>query len=124
MSTQPQSFIPVEASKLLATATEYKDKGYRFVQCFAHVAGEGLELTYSFDQDYVLDNVRVTIAPGDEVQSITSVFPAAFIFENEMHDLFGVRVTGISVDFKGRFYTLREEAPMAAGASGTEEEGA
>ena len=116
MRIEPQNITPVELRSLIATASEYKDQGYRFVQCCAHSTDGGIELTYSFDKELVLQNLRVVIQPGEVVESISSMFPAAFVFENEMHDLFGIDITGISVDFKGRFYSLREETPMVAGA--------
>jgi ech hydrogenase subunit D len=119
MRIEPQNMTTIESASLTASAGEYKEKGYRFVQCLAHSVDSGFELTYSFDKDLVLENVRVVIAAGTVVESISSIFPAAFIFENEMHDLYGIDITGISVDFKGRFYQLRENAPMAPEASET-----
>ena len=49
-----------------------------------------------------------------EVPSVTELFIAAFVFENEAHDLFGVNVVGNLIDFQGRFYSFAEgvEAPM------------
>ena len=44
--------------------------------------------------------------------SITDQFLAAFVFENEAHDLFGVDVQGIAIDFGGNFYALAQKEPM------------
>ncbi len=44
--------------------------------------------------------------------SITDRFLAAFVFENETHDLFGVDVQGIAIDFGGNFYALAQKEPM------------
>ena len=49
----------------------------------------------------------VRVENGVAVPSITGVYPAAFVFENESHDLFGVSFEGISIDFGGEFYTRR-----------------
>ena len=50
-----------------------------------------------------------------EVPSVTELFIAAFVFENEAHDLFGVNIVGNLIDFQGKFYSFGEgvEAPMA-----------
>lgn len=50
---------------------------------------------------------------GPSVPSVSELFPNAFMFENEMHDLFGVEVSGISLDYRGGFYHLHVPAPMA-----------
>ena len=44
--------------------------------------------------------------------SITDRFLEAFVFENETHDLFGVDVQGIAIDFGGNFYALAQKEPM------------
>lgn len=73
------------------------------------------ELTYSFSDDAAraLAHFRVVITQGQSIPSVSTLFPAAFMFENEMHDLFGIDVEGISIDFKGGFYHLHYPAPMA-----------
>ena len=38
------------------------------------------------------------------VPSISSLYWCAFLYENEMHDLFNVRVDGMTVDFHGHLY--------------------
>ena len=50
---------------------------------------------------------------GPSVPSVSELFPNAFMFENEMHDLFGVEVSGITLDYRGGFYHLHVPAPMA-----------
>ena len=54
----------------------------------------------------------VRVENGVAVPSITGVYPAAFVFENESHDLFGVSFEGISIDFGGEFYTVAVAYPM------------
>ena len=51
--------------------------------------------------------------PARSVPSLGTLFPNAFMFENEMHDLFGVVVRGMSLDYHGGFYHLHIPAPMA-----------
>jgi ech hydrogenase subunit D len=46
------------------------------------------------------------------VPSITSVYWCAFAYENEMHDLFNVKVEGNAVDFGGKFYATKVPFPF------------
>ena len=48
------------------------------------------------------------------VPSVTELFIAAFVFENEAHELYGVNIEGNVLDFKGNFYKFPDgvEAPM------------
>ena len=54
----------------------------------------------------------MNVPDGTSVPSITGVYPAAFVFENESHDLFGVSFEDISIDFGGEFYTVAVAYPM------------
>ena len=37
----------------------------------------------------------------------------AFVYENEIHDLYGFTVTGINIDFKGTFYRTTIKHPFS-----------
>ena len=39
-----------------------------------------------------------------KVPSVSGIYWGAFVYENEIHDLYGITVTGINIDFKGTFY--------------------
>jgi hypothetical protein len=55
--------------------------------------------------------------------SISDIYWSAFTYENEIHDLFGIRVSGLVLDFKGRFYRLKTKTPWAQAGGGKEEDG-
>ena len=46
------------------------------------------------------------------LRDITGSYGAAFIYENELQDLFGVKVEGLNLDFKGHFYMKAMETPF------------
>lgn len=73
-----------------------------------------LELIYSFDKSYELIHLRMSVAPGDHVPSISAIYDMAFLYENEIHDLFGLVVDGISLDFKGTFYQKQAARPFCS----------
>lgn len=107
-----QDFQPLALDELHGFAVSRRDEGWRYVQTLAVLTEEGVDLVYSFMKCGHLDNRVVSIARDAEVPSITDVFLAAFVFENEIHDLFGVDIRDIAIDFEGNFYRLANEAPM------------
>lgn len=101
---------PVE--HLLSEVWELKRKGYRLVTLTCSDLGDAHDILYHFDKQYELEHLRVRIPRGDSLPSITELFFAAVLVENEIQDLFGLTVSGMVVDFKGRFL-LSEGAPAA-----------
>ncbi len=110
MSVQ-SNIVPVTASDLLPKVRELKSEGYRLGQICATKVSEGFEILYSFDKDHELLNLKLTVAEEEEVQSVTSDFWSAFIYENEMHDLFGIKVKHNALDYGGHFFKVSEPTP-------------
>jgi ech hydrogenase subunit D len=100
---QTLEVIPVSA--LLERVRGEKTRGARLVQiCATAMAGQ-FELTYSFDGGDGLASLRVVVPEGDRrLPSISSIFGCAFLYENEMNDLFNIKVEGMTVDFHGKLY--------------------
>jgi ech hydrogenase subunit D len=44
--------------------------------------------------------------------SISGVYFSAFLYENEIHDLFGISITDIALDYKGKFYQTAGKFPF------------
>jgi ech hydrogenase subunit D len=44
--------------------------------------------------------------------SISNIFFPAFLYENEMKDLFGVKINNIVLDFNGNLYKVAQKTPM------------
>lgn len=110
---QQTEFFPLGVDALSALAADRKREGWRFVQMLAVNTENGCDLVYSFMKDGRLENYVVQRVTADvEVPSITDQFLAAFVFENEAHDLFGVNIKNIAIDFGGKFYQLAQTAPM------------
>ena len=110
-------FVETGTDRLVASAAALKEAGMRFMACHAQRADEGrFDLTYAFVEDATgrIVSLQMNIASDEVVPSVGSLFPVAFMFENEMHDLYGVNVDGITIDFDGQFYHLHIPEPMAA----------
>jgi ech hydrogenase subunit D len=98
---------------LLAIVQGQKTSGWRLGQACATLAGESLEILYTFEKDNILKNYKFVLdAVAPELQSITTTYPYAFIYENEMHDLFGVTFKNLAVDYGGNFYRVSKETPQ------------
>lgn len=108
-----QTFEPLALESVHDLALSRKADGWRYVQTLAVNKDDGVDLVYAFMKNGVLVNSVVSDVPRTaEVPSITDAFLAAFVFENEIHDLFGVNITGMAIDFEGNFYRVSEEHPM------------
>ena len=52
------------------------------------------------------------MVPEDmELQSITGEIWSAFIYENEMHDLFGIKFKNLELDYQGNFFRVAQKTP-------------
>ncbi|MDO4182341.1 MAG: NADH-quinone oxidoreductase subunit C, partial [Coriobacteriia bacterium] len=96
-----------------AIAESKKVAGYRYVQTLCVNTEDGIDLMHSFMKDDVMENYVVRgLQKTDVVPSITDLYFSAFVFENEVHDLFGVNIENIAIDFGGNFYAVSQKEPM------------
>jgi ech hydrogenase subunit D len=110
-----QTYLSLPPDALLAKVRELRGQGWRLVQIGATPLGETIELNYSFDLAGKFLNLRLSLpAATAHVPSISSIYWCAFIYENEMHDLFRVQVEGIVVDYKGKFYKTTVPYPFSS----------
>jgi ech hydrogenase subunit D len=110
-----QTYLSLPPDALLARVRELREQDWRLVQIGATPLGETIELNYSFDRDGKFLNLRLSLpAATARVPSVSSIYWCAFIYENEMHDLFRVQVEGIAVDYKGKFYKTTVPYPFSS----------
>lgn len=125
---QKAIYTTVGIEELLSHVQALKGVGARFVQMHAerNVDDGSYRLVYTFinvraaqeqiaqDGNYVIENLVVEgIDRYQEIPSISSYYPAVFPFENEAHDLFGLAITDMQIDFKGFFYQVSTAEPMS-----------
>lgn len=101
-------------SELLAKTKTMFEEGYRLAQIGCTKTATHFELTYSFDKalEFVTYKLKISIDQPDEIPSISAIYPNAFLYENEIHDLFGLTITHISIDFQGSFYHTSIKTPF------------
>lgn len=111
----PENTMEVIApDNLLEHVMAQKNKGRRLSQICAAYVNEKIELSYSFAEDAtnLYHNLRLVIDKETEVYSITELYPYAFLYENEMKELFGVNVKMINLDYNNKLYRINEETPF------------
>jgi ech hydrogenase subunit D len=105
----------VEPDALLRKVGMFRKQGYRLVQIGASATPGNVELTYSFDLNGQLQNLRLVLPDSARrVPSISSIYWCSFLYENEIHDLFNVKVDGMAVDFHGTLYKTAIKFPFGS----------
>lgn len=90
---------------------KYND-GYRLAQILS-VAYEGYnEVTYSVAKEYEMENYKINLPIDEEIKSFSDIFPAATLYENEIKELWGVKVVGMALDYHNKFYRIEKETPF------------
>lgn len=102
----------ISAGDLLSNCQKLKNEDYRIVQICAVRTHDGYELTYSFAREYEMTNLRLVILEDEEVMSISNIYSPAFLYENEISELFGVKIQMINVDYKGNLYRIAAKTPF------------
>jgi ech hydrogenase subunit D len=114
-SETDQTFEIIPVPSLLEKVGQLRQQGYRLVQIGATRLPEHVELTYSFDRESRLVNLRFQVPASEaRVPSISSIYWCAFLYENELHDLFNVHVDGMAVDFHGHLYETTVKFPFGS----------
>lgn len=103
----------VTTDELLSRCVRLRGEDWRLVQIGCTGLPDGSEINYTFDKDYAFLNLRLHLRAEDAVPSIQEVYSCAFLYENEMAELFGVKVSEMPVDFHGRLYTIAEPTPFS-----------
>ncbi len=123
---QNPSFDYVSLEDLAKTVEDFKQRDFKFVQICATTLEQSCDILYAFvdpeTADGSMTGIKVNVPDGAHVPSITEWYPAAFVFENETHDLFGIKIDGINIDFGGEFYQVSLTYPMNPRAAELEQE--
>ena len=105
--------MTVGPEAIAAEVAKLKGEGHRFVTMTCVDLDEvNAELIYHFDKDLALSHLRMTVAKKSPVPSISGVYFAAFLVENEIQDQFGLKFDGLALDFGGTLYLDDDEEVM------------
>jgi hypothetical protein len=74
------------------------------------------EIAWAFARGGDFETIREQISSTDKVPSISEFFGAAFLYENEIRELFGIDVTGLGLDLGGQLYKTATKVPFSHAA--------
>lgn len=106
-----QQIIKISSSELLSETIKLKNNGYRLV-AISCTSKDNIEVSYSFDKDYDFINLRLILEEDVEIESISLIYPYAFLYENEIKELFGVKINNIALDYKDTLYKIAVKTPF------------
>jgi len=113
----------IDRTTFLARVEEYHKAGWRLalINATTILPAEGLEqgafdVVWAFARGAEFECIRERVMPGDEVPSVSESFGAAFLYENEIRELFGINVTGLGLDLGGQLYKTATRIPFAPSA--------
>jgi len=103
----------VSRETLVGEVAKIKLQGYRFMTLTCSQRNEDtFDIFYHFDRELALKNFKLSVTKDVPVPSITPVYFAAFLVENEIQDLFGIIFDGLVIDYRRTLY-LGEEIQAA-----------
>ena len=111
----PENILEViQPEALLDEVMKKKNQGLRLSQACAVYKDQKFELSYSFAEDETLQytTLRIVMDTDQEVSSITPFYPYAFLYENEMKELFGVKINMINLDYDNKLYRIGVDTPF------------
>ena len=73
-------FITVNPESVIDETQKLKFQGYHIMQVCATRIPEAYEIIYSFGKDLEMKNLKMVLPEDQEISSITSIFPCAFIY--------------------------------------------
>jgi ech hydrogenase subunit D len=109
-----QEIKVIPRDRLLEECDALFGTGYRLVQICSLNIPEGFEMNYSFGKDFHMVTIRFSVGFDEAVPSITHIWKGAFLYENEIKDLYGVNIENMAVDYNGKFYDVDGIHPFAA----------
>lgn len=106
----------VKIDEIEKTARYYHDNGYRFVTETCLEENNKFKIIYTFAKEYELSSFHVYVDGTEDVPSISTVYFAALLVENEIHEMFGLNFKNLALDFRG-YLLLGEDSPISPQAS-------
>ena len=86
-----------------------KDAGQRFVtMSCVELDADTVEIFYHFDKELELEHLKLATPKTITLPSISGIYFAAFLIENEIKDQFGLDFDGLVLDFGGTLYQEKE----------------
>lgn len=107
--------VSITLEEVVPTAKRMLQDGWRFItQTITDLGDAGFDVLFHYDKDLEEQDFRVTVARGTVMPSMSGVYFAAMLIENENRDLFGVEYEGLVLDFNRTLYLEEAGDPITA----------
>ncbi|MFN2268103.1 MAG: NADH-quinone oxidoreductase subunit C [Desulfonatronovibrio sp.] len=103
-----ENTVLINHQELESKVRDFKKDNFRFMALTALDYGNELELIYTFDKNHIVQGIRLRRPRTDKFKSITSIYFAAFLAENETQDFYNVSFEGLAIDYKGHMFVEEE----------------
>lgn len=91
--------IDVILDTVVGEVMNMKNEGQRLVTYSAYQDGDKLGILYHFDKDLETTHLRLTADMDKPIPSVSGVYFAAMLVENEIRDQWNVEFDGLVLDF-------------------------
>lgn len=110
-----ENVIEVRSDELLNAVWARKQEGCRFITITCLSEDDGHALLYHFDRNYRIVHVKIKLRPHEPLRSISGLYLAAVLAENELQDMFGLTVHGMAIDYHGKLLLAEgvQTAPLS-----------
>jgi len=102
----------ITKEELLTEGKKFLDRGAKFVTAVCSDLDDNLEVTYFFSLDMgtSMNGLRYKVPKNEEVPSLSGITLATVLIENEMKELFGLKVRDLAIDYGGHLL-LAQDSP-------------
>ncbi|QIK37268.1 NADH-quinone oxidoreductase subunit C [Caldichromatium japonicum] len=108
-----EPFTELALDQWSAIAEQHRAQGFRLVQLTGTARPDHFEVMISYELDQHCAHYRVKVARDRPIlPSLSPIFPAAFTYENELKDLFGMEFPGLTLDYGGNFLRTKVKIPF------------
>ncbi|HUH64797.1 MAG TPA: NADH-quinone oxidoreductase subunit C [Syntrophales bacterium] len=103
----------IKKEELLAEGKKFLDQGGKFVTAVCSDLDDNLEVTYFFSENSgtSMNGLRYKVGKDEEVESFSGITLSTVLIENEMKELFGLKVKGLAIDYGGHLL-LAQDSPV------------
>lgn len=98
-----ENIVEINKENLIDEVQKMKDEGYRFITASCVDMGQEFMIYYHFDKGNSMKHLKIISSKEEEIPSISNVYFAGVLVENEMKDLFGVKIKDMAIDYGGKF---------------------
>ena len=107
-----ENLTKIDKSAIVSEGKKLLDAGAKFVTAVCNDLDAQMEVTYFFSSNRgtEMTGLRCTVAKDEEVPSLSGETLSVVLIENELQELFGLKVQGIAIDYGGHML-LAHDSP-------------